>query len=61
MAYLEDMRITLAKKYLQFSDYSISEISGYCGYKDQTYFSKVFKKHTGISASEYQKQMRGMC
>ena len=61
MAYLEDMRITLAKKYLQFSDYSISEISGYCGYKDQTYFSKVFKKHTGMSASEYQKQMRGMC
>ena len=61
MAYLEDMRITLAKKYLQFSDYSISGISGYCGYKDQTYFSKVFKKHTGMSASEYQKQMRGMC
>ena len=61
MAYLEDMRITLAKKYLQFSDYSISEISNLCGYRDQTYFSRVFKKHTGMSASEYQKQMRGMC
>ena len=57
MAYLEQLRVNLAKKMLQFSDYSISEISSTCGYKDVSYFSKVFKKHTGQTASEYQEYM----
>ena len=58
MAYLEQMRINIAKKYLQFSEYSISEISTMCGYSDTNYFSKVFKKHTGMTASEFQKSTR---
>ncbi|MBE7069922.1 MAG: helix-turn-helix transcriptional regulator [Ruminococcaceae bacterium] len=61
LAYLEDMRMTLARRYLQTSDLTVSEISNLCGYRDQNYFSKVFKKHTGMSATEYQKQMKGMC
>ena len=60
MAYLEQLRVNLAKKMLQFSDYSISEISSTCGYKDVSYFSKVFKKHTGQTASEYQKYMKDL-
>jgi two-component system response regulator YesN len=61
MAYLENMRITLAKRYLQLSNLSVSEIGDRCGYRDHNYFSKVFKKHTGMSATEYQKQMKGLC
>ena len=61
MAYLEDMRMTLAKRLLQSSPLTISEISNMCGYRDHNYFSKVFKKHAGMSATEYQKHMKGMC
>ena len=58
MSYLEQLRVDRAKKLLQFSDCSISEISSICGYKETAYFSKVFKKHTGMTASDYQKSIR---
>ena len=61
MAYLEMLRVNLAKKHLQFDDVSVSEISQICGYTDTNYFSKVFKKHTGQTPSEYRKQMKGLC
>ena len=61
MAYLEKLRVDLAKKLLQFGDESVSEISQICGYDETGYFSKVFKKHTGQAPSEYRKQMKGLC
>jgi len=61
MTYLEQLRMKYANKLLQFTDHSVSEISNICGYRDTNYFSKVFKKHTGMTASEYQKQMKGLC
>ncbi len=61
MAYLEDLRVNRAKKMLQFGDESVSEISQICGYDDTNYFSKVFKKHTGQTPSEYRKQMKSLC
>ena len=61
MAYLEQLRINLAKSELQYGNHTISEISVGVGYSDTNYFSKVFKKHTGMTPSEYLKQMRGLC
>lgn len=61
MAYLEHLRVNLAKKYLQYDEESISEISQICGYQDTNYFTKVFKKHTGQTPSEYRKSMKGLC
>ena len=61
MAYLEYLRVSRAKKALQFGDESVSEISQICGYDDTGYFSKVFKKHTGQTPSEYRKQMQTLC
>ena len=61
MAYLEYLRVSRAKKELQFGDESISEISQTCGYDDTGYFSKVFKKHTGQTPSEYRRQMKTLC
>ena len=61
MAYLEKLRVDLAKKLLQFGEESVSEISQICGYAETGYFSKVFKKHTGQAPSEYRKQMKGLC
>lgn len=61
MAYLENIRVTAARDLLQRSPMTISEVGIFCGYPDQNYFSKVFKKHTGMTATEYQKQMRDLC
>ena len=61
MAYLEDLRVNCAKRMLQFGDESVSEISRECGYDDTNYFSKVFKKHTGQTPSEFRRQMKGLC
>ena len=58
MTYLEQLRINLAKRELQFGTHTISEISVGVGYKDTNYFTKVFKKHTGMTPSEFLKQMR---
>ena len=58
MAYLEKMRINEAKLQLQFSDRTVSEISFLCGYDDTNYFTKVFKKLTGTTPTEYQKNMK---
>lgn len=61
MAYLENLRVNNAKKELQFSSCSVSEVSQMVGYSDTNYFSKVFKKHTGMTPSEFQKTMKGLC
>ena len=58
MTYLEQMRMNLAKRELQFGTHTISEISVGVGYSDTNYFTKVFKKHTGMTPSEFLKQMR---
>lgn len=48
-------RITLAKTLLRRSDLSINEVAEKCGYANFTHFMKIFKKKTGITASEYRK------
>ena len=61
MSYLENMRMAAARSDLQYTDRTISEISLACGYSDMNYFSKVFKKHTGLTPSEFQKNMKDLC
>ena len=61
MSYLENVRMARARSDLQYSDLTISEISLLCGYSDTNYFSKVFKKHTGLSPSDFQKNMKDLC
>ena len=38
------------------TEHTISEISASVGYSDQSYFTKVFKKQTGISPSRFRRQ-----
>lgn len=61
MTYLEQLRVNLARRELQYSDSSISEIGMLCGYSDTNYFTKVFKKYTGLTPTEYQKNLDKMC
>jgi len=47
--------INEAKKYLLNTNYSISEVSFFLNFKDPAYFTRLFKKVTGVSPSEFRK------
>ena len=46
-------RLNHAKELLVSGDESIRQISLRCGYTDSTYFSRVFRRITGVTPSEY--------
>ena len=54
--YLTTSRMTQAKELLAGTDRSITEIAFDVGYNDSNYFSTAFRKHEGISPSQYRKQ-----
>ena len=51
--YLNMVRIEESKRLLSNTDYSLISIAISTGFEDQSYFSKVFKKHTGITPRQY--------
>lgn len=51
--YITECRIKMAKKLLLDLRLKISDVGLKSGYIDNNYFSKVFKKHVGVSPSEY--------
>lgn len=51
--WIEIARINMAKQLLRNRSYSIAEIAEKTGLVDQSYFSRFFKKKTGITPSEY--------
>lgn len=51
-AYVNQSRIDIAVKMLSETDISIQEISEICGYRDYSYFARVFKKLTGVNATD---------
>ena len=54
LEFLTNIRINHAKKLLlQTPFYSISEVAYLCGFNDPLYFSRCFRKHTGVSPREY--------
>lgn len=54
--YLNKIRLEKAMELLLTTELTISEISASVGYSDQSYFTKVFKKQTGISPSQFRRQ-----
>lgn len=53
-----DENILLEAKYLLFqTTLSINEIAAQVGHEDQSYFSRFFKKHEGISPIQYRKMI----
>ena len=56
--YLTKCRIGAAKVLLEESQHKNKEICEMVGYQDARYFSKVFKKYTGKTPSEYKKYSR---
>lgn len=51
-------RINYGKKLLRFSDKSIEEIAHLCGFNDQSYFARQFKKAENLTCFAYRKMWR---
>jgi AraC-like DNA-binding protein len=49
------LKIDRARTLLHTTDLSVYEISKHLGYDDQSYFSRLFKKHSGVSPRDYKK------
>lgn len=56
MQYVASKRIAYAKKLLQETDLSATEIGEMCGYKDHVLFFKSFKKQEGMTPIAFRKQ-----
>jgi len=53
---IDNRLITEAKRLILFSDLTIKEIAFELGFEEHSYFSKVFKKITGSTPSEFKKK-----
>lgn len=53
------MKIREAKKVLRTTDLPIREVASLFDFKNICYFSNFFKKHTGITPSEYRRSQNG--
>ena len=55
--YLTKRRVELAKEMMKDPSKSIKEIGSECGYSDPNYFSRIFKKSTGMTPTEYKERV----
>ena len=56
--YINILRINNAKQLIATTDLPFSEIGYLVGVEDRYYFSKLFRKMTGMSPSDYYKEVR---
>ena len=54
--YLTRTRVEKAKDMLKDPSKSIKEVGSECGYSDPNYFSRIFKKATGMTPTEYKER-----
>lgn len=53
-SFIQERKIEEAKQLIQASSYSLAEIGSLLQFSDQSYFTKVFKKHTKMTPSQYE-------
>lgn len=53
--FLNEQRILMAKEALRDVSLNISEVGWGCGFSTPSYFTRVFRRHTGHSPGEYRK------
>ena len=54
-AVIDERLVTEAKRLLLFSNRTVKEIAFELGFEEHSYFTKVFKKHTGLSPSDFKR------
>ncbi len=54
--YISQKRIQEGQNLIKTSPFSITQISTAVGFSDVNYFSRIFKRETGMTPSEYKKQ-----
>lgn len=55
--YLTNTRIAKAKELLLATSWTVKEIALQCGFRDDLFFYRIFKKHIGQSPIQYRKNM----
>jgi len=58
IAYINQLKIDLAKKYIREETYNLTEISNLLGYSSVHYFSRHFKKTVSMTPSEYARTLK---
>ena len=58
IGYRNHLRILHAKDLLSQDFYTVSEVAFACGFDDANYFSRFFKKETGLTPTEYLSVLR---
>ena len=58
-SYLQRLRINHAKELLRHSNLGVAEIAWQLGLQDASYFSQLFRRHSGVSPLRYREAVRG--
>lgn len=56
MQYIVHLRMTNAMNMIDSTDCNITQVANAVGYDNSMYFSKVFKKYTGMTPTEYKRR-----
>ena len=54
--YLQSLRIQHACAMMEQGFTAVADIASHCGFDDPQYFSKVFKRHLGLTPTQYIRQ-----
>ncbi len=57
ISYINELRISQSKFLMRNTKYSITEIAFTVGYNDANYYSRIFKKVTGISPTQFRETL----
>ena len=53
LEYITQERLRVARELLRQTDYPVSRVAGSVGYNNLSYFTKIFKRETGMTPQEY--------
>jgi AraC-like DNA-binding protein len=59
VVYLNEIRVDRAKNLLMYSSLPLKQIAGMCGFRNEYYFSAVFKKYARQAPLAYRRKTRG--